>query len=114
MNACSAETPITFLRTGFNGPREWAMVERVGGVSVSVESAQMLVAGVGLYLAVGAVIGLFFAVWGAERIDHAATGANLWFRLLVIPGVAGLWPVMLIRLLSGRRINAPTEGGADR
>ncbi len=81
---------------------------------MTISGAEMLLAAIGLYLAIGLVFALIIAFWGAARIDHAADGANLWFRLIVIPGLAGLWPIMLLRLLSGRRINAPIErdGGA--
>lgn len=77
---------------------------------MTIADAELLLAGLGLYLSFGAVIAVIVATWGAERMDHAADGANLWFRLIIIPGVIGLWPVMLIRLLSRRRINAPIEG----
>jgi hypothetical protein len=38
---------------------------------------------------------------GLTRIDHGAKGAGLGFRLLILPGLIALWPLMLIRWLSG-------------
>jgi hypothetical protein len=67
----------------------------------------MIWAGVVLYLAVGAVVALVFALWAAAATDHAARGAGLWFRLAILPGAALLWPYMILRVLSFRRINKP-------
>lgn len=80
---------------------------------MTIEAAQMIWAGVALWLAVGLAVAAVFAVWGAPATDHAARGAGLWFRLLIIPGAAILWPYMLGRLFSGRRINAPIPGRKD-
>jgi hypothetical protein len=54
-----------------------------------------------------AAIGLAFAfpfvfVW-LSRVDPAASGAPLPLRLLLIPGVAALWPVMLRKWRATRR-----------
>lgn len=80
---------------------------------MTVEAAEMFWAAVALWLAVGSVVATVFAVWGAAATDHAATGAGIGFRLLIIPGAAILWPYMLARLLSGRRINAPIRGRGE-
>ena len=77
---------------------------------MSIQSAETIWLCVGAYLAIGAVVGVLFALWAAAATDHAARGANPWFRLIIIPGIIGLWPLMLLRLLSGRRINAPIPG----
>jgi hypothetical protein len=57
--------------------------------------------GVALYAAVGAVFALVFLSLGLNRIDHGAKGAGLGFRLMILPGLIALWPLMLIRWLSG-------------
>ena len=49
-----------------------------------------------VYLWIGAVVALVFLVWGLDRIEPAAHGSYL-FRLLLIPGVVGLWPLVLWR-----------------
>lgn len=68
---------------------------------------------VGGYLAVGVIIGILFVTFGAPRLDYAAEKSPFQFRLIILPGVIGLWPLMLIRLLSFRKINAPTDGSGD-
>jgi hypothetical protein len=46
-----------------------------------------------------ATLGLFFALWfslrGVQRMDPAAVGASLAFRLLILPGATALWPWLL-------------------
>jgi nitrogen fixation/metabolism regulation signal transduction histidine kinase len=76
---------------------------------VTVELAQTIWMGIGLYLAIGLFIAIAYALFAAARIDHAAEGAPLQFRLIIVPGVIGLWPIMLLRFLSFRRINTPIE-----
>jgi hypothetical protein len=51
----------------------------------------------GAYAAVGAVFAAAFATWGVQRVDPAAKGAPLGFRLLILPGSAALWPLLLRR-----------------
>ncbi|MBI3477377.1 MAG: hypothetical protein HY010_16715 [Acidobacteria bacterium] len=56
-------------------------------------------------LAAYAGLGLLFAirfVWrGVQRVDSEAQGAGLGFRLLILSGVAALWPMFLYRLARG-------------
>jgi hypothetical protein len=51
----------------------------------------------GLYLALGLVFGLAFVTRGITRVDAAAEGSGWRFRLLVLPGVAALWPLLAVR-----------------
>jgi hypothetical protein len=48
-----------------------------------------------------AVCGIVFAaafVWaGVQRIDPNARGSGIAFRMIILPGVAALWPLMLRR-----------------
>lgn len=67
---------------------------------MSQTTAIIIVTLLGLYLAVGAVVALAFATFGAGRIDPDAKGMPLQARLLVIPGAVGLWPLMLIKLFT--------------
>lgn len=59
----------------------------------------------GVYLAIGLVIGLVFALFLTPRIDHSASGASFPFKITVLPGMALLWPILLVFLVSGRRVN---------
>jgi hypothetical protein len=56
-------------------------------------------------LTVYAVIGIAFAILfvsaGVHRVDAAAKGAGPGFRLIILPGVTALWPILLIRWVRG-------------
>lgn len=58
---------------------------------------------VGLYLTVGLVFAVAFAARGASRVDHNAKGGPLGFRLLIVPGAAALWPVLLVKWVRAAR-----------
>jgi len=49
----------------------------------------------GTYVAVGVVFAAAFVTWGVQRVDPAAKSAPLGFRLLILPGSAALWPLLL-------------------
>lgn len=67
----------------------------------SIETVTAVLNGVALYAAAGVVFALAFLLLGITRIDNGAKGAGLGFRLLILPGLIALWPLMLIRWLSG-------------
>ena len=77
---------------------------------MTMELASMIWIAIGAYLAIGLIIGVFFAFFGVGRIDFAAQGASFFFRLIILPGVALLWPAIILRILSFRKINAPIDG----
>jgi hypothetical protein len=49
------------------------------------------------YAGLGFLFALAFVSFGITRVDPAAKGAGLGFRLLVIPGAAAFWPWLLYR-----------------
>ena len=55
-----------------------------------------------LYAALGLVFAIAFLTQGVARIDEHAAGAGLGFRLLILPGVVALWPVLLNRWIRAR------------
>lgn len=59
--------------------------------------AEVLAAVLKSWLVVGMVFAAPFLAVGIERIDPATRGAGLGFRLIVLPGVVLLWPVLLWR-----------------
>lgn len=63
--------------------------------------ASAIVMALGIYAAIGLLVGLIYMFGGAGRIDPAAKGKGMpWHvRLLILPGVLGLWPLMLSKLL---------------
>lgn len=56
-----------------------------------------------LYLGVGVLFALPFALRWSSRLDPVAEHGTPGFRLLIIPGAILLWPLLLLRVLrSGR------------
>jgi hypothetical protein len=51
------------------------------------------------YLFSGTVFALAFVIWGVQRIDEEAERSGIGFRLMIVPGVIALWPVLLRRWL---------------
>jgi len=66
---------------------------------MTIELARTIWLCIAGYLGIGAIFAIYFASRGVDRIDHAAKGANLWFRLFLAPGVAALWPMLLLKSL---------------
>ena len=79
------------------------MGRRGGSVSVlAMGIAETLVAAIGLYAALGLAFGVLFVGLGVGRMDAAARGTHIGFRLLILPGVIALWPFLLVRLIVSR------------
>jgi hypothetical protein len=49
------------------------------------------------YAAAGLLFGIVFVFRGVQAIDPAANGSGVAFRLIILPGCAALWPVLLVR-----------------
>ena len=56
----------------------------------------------GVYAAAGLVFVAAFVIAGIGRIDQVANGSSIGFRLIVLPGAAALWPLLLRRWLNAR------------
>jgi hypothetical protein len=72
--------------------------------------------GVGLlqtYLTLGLVFAVAFVTRGVQAIDPMAGGASWGFRLIIVPGTALLWPLLLLRWAAGASA-PPTETNAHR
>jgi len=61
------------------------------------------------YFLAGALFAVSFVVRGVRAVDAQARGTGLSFRLLLFPGVAAFWPLLLKRWL--RATGAPPEEG---
>jgi hypothetical protein len=75
--------------------------------------AQLIVSSLAVYAIIGLLFALPFSARGAERLDPSAKGAGLGFRLLIVPGAAALWPLLLWRWLRGSQ-TPPVENNAHR
>lgn len=56
-----------------------------------------------VYAAAGLIFAAVFVFAGVGRIDPAAKGAPLGFRLLIIPGAVALWPWLLKRWIGAQQ-----------
>ena len=58
--------------------------------------------GLRAYASASVVIAILISIFGVQRIDFSAKGwRNIGFRLLIIPGLALLWPWLIKRLWLG-------------
>jgi hypothetical protein len=63
--------------------------------------AEAFVVALAAYMIIGVVFAIPFLLVGVQRIDVQARGAGTGFRLLIVPGVAALWPLLLRRWIRG-------------
>ena len=64
------------------------------------------------YVFAGLVFSALFITLGVQRMDPDATGLNLGFRLIIVPGVCIFWPLLAVRWIQGKK--TPTERTAHR
>jgi len=83
-------------------------VDYLGSAMLAVVAARL----VEVYALIGVVVGGWFALRAAPRLDPAARGASLALRLLLWPGAAALWPWVLVRARRGASL--PVESTAHR
>jgi hypothetical protein len=53
------------------------------------------------YAGLGVIFAVLFVWIGVQRLDSEAQGSGIGFRLLILPGVAALWPMFLYRWTRG-------------
>ena len=59
--------------------------------------AHVILACFAAYGAAGLPFAVAFVTVGIGRIDHAARGAPLGFRLIILPASVALWPLLLAK-----------------
>lgn len=64
-----------------------------------MQVAELFVDALAAYALAGLTFGVAFVTVGIQRVDSIAEHAPLGFRLIVLPGVVALWPLMLMRWL---------------
>lgn len=62
-----------------------------------MQVAEFIAGALAVYALAGAVFAAAFVLYGIHRVDPAAADAPAGFRLIVIPGAAALWPLLLRR-----------------
>jgi hypothetical protein len=75
--------------------------------------AVLFLSALGAYLLCGALVAPVFVLFGAGRVDPHAKGGTWGFRVLILPGVVFLWPLMVRRWLAGTA-HPPVERTAHR
>lgn len=64
--------------------------------------AAILLAAAVFYAAAGIVLALAFVTWGITRIPPQPAFVTWGARLVLLPGAAALWPIVLRRWLKAR------------
>jgi hypothetical protein len=70
------------------------------------QAAVVIWLGLAAWLGFGMVVGLAVITFGMSRLTHTATPVRV--RLLLLPGLAALWPVVLLRIAG---VRAPEDRG---
>lgn len=65
--------------------------------------ATIVIAALFAYLGLGLVVAVPMAWRGVDRLDPAAAVGSLGFRVLAIPGLMALWPMVLTRWFKAGR-----------
>ena len=64
--------------------------------------ATWLVGAAALYAVVGLLFAIAFVLVGVNRVDPVAHEGTWGFRLIIVPGVVALWPLLALRWAGGR------------
>lgn len=75
--------------------------------------AQWLVTLAAWYFVVGLIVAVGISAAGLHRLDPVAAHGTWVFRLLILPGLTALWPLMLMRVVRGPG-QPPEEHNAHR
>ena len=62
----------------------------------------ILVTAITMYALAGAIFAIAFVARGIDRLDLAARGSGVAFRLIVIFGAAALWPLLLRKWIGAK------------
>jgi hypothetical protein len=65
--------------------------------------AQLVILIVSVYAAAGFLFGVAFVTAGVGRVDETARVSGAGFRLIILPGSAALWPVLLVKWIRARK-----------
>jgi hypothetical protein len=66
--------------------------------------ATILFYGLLLYVLVGLLTAALFVTFGLSRVLPAGTTVTPGARILFLPGATALWPILLLRWISGRDV----------
>jgi uncharacterized membrane protein YdfJ with MMPL/SSD domain len=94
---------------GIGNHRPGARIE----AGVNEQVARAIVTAAGAYVAAGLLFAAAFVTRGVSRVDPVARGSGVGFRLIIVPGVVALWPLLFVRWAVGS-MHPPTEVNAHR
>lgn len=80
------------------------------GVGIAVVESMIKI--IRAYIFAGLIFTIPFLLFGIQRVDPEATGWNIGFRIVIIPGLCVFWPLFAVRWVRGKR--SPTETTAHR
>jgi hypothetical protein len=66
-------------------------------------AAPLLILIAGVYAGAGLLFASVFVTVGVQRVDETARGSGAGFRLIILPGAAALWPVLLHHWMRARK-----------
>ena len=75
--------------------------------------ANAAVLALGVYAVLGAAFAAWFVVRGIGGLDPAARGSGVWFRLIILPGVVALWPVLALKARAAGGASGSADGGGS-
>ena len=58
----------------------------------------------GVYAGTGLLFAIGFLTVGISQVDPDSKGSGVGFRLIILPGVAALWPVLFTRWVGKGRV----------
>lgn len=73
-------------------------------MELAVTMLTSLLLALAVYMAIGVALGAIFVTRLIGRVDPVARGSGPVFRLLILPGVAALWPWMLAKSLRAWKV----------
>ena len=79
---------------------------------MSLALAEFFVASFEIYAVTGVAFAALFLPRAVTRLDPRVAGAPATLRLLILPGVAALWPLFAWRWMAG--VSEPTERNPHR
>jgi len=62
-----------------------------------MHSIELFLVSLAIYLSIGIMFSFGFVARGARRIDPVISSASIGVKLLIFPGGALIWPVLLLK-----------------
>lgn len=63
----------------------------------TITAAEWVVNLLTVYAALGVLFAIAFVGTGIKKVDPVARDSGLGFRLIILPGVVALWPLLAVR-----------------